>query len=56
MNNIDTYIQDEDEQADKVEPLQHDRRKVTFADVADLAISKNNFPDKYKTEQAQKKE
>lgn len=39
-----------------MEPLENDRRKVTFADVADLAISKNNFPDKYKTEEAQKKE
>jgi hypothetical protein len=39
-----------------VEPLEPERKKVTFADVADLAISKNNFPDKYKSEETIKKE
>lgn len=39
-----------------MQPLEQDRRKVTFADVADLAISKHNFPEQFNSEEAAKKE
>jgi len=34
--------------ADKVEPLEPQRKRVSFAEVADTAIFKNNFPEQYK--------
>lgn len=56
LDSLDGYVEDGDEEADRVEPLEPDRKKVTFADVADVAISKHNFPDKYNSEEAAKKE
>ena len=40
--------------ADKVEPLGGQKKRVSFADVADIAIYKSNFPEQYKAEEDNK--
>jgi hypothetical protein len=39
---LGAYVEDDEEEVDKVEPLQ--KRKVGFADLVDNVIDRNNFP------------
>lgn len=49
VSRLGDYVEDEEE-ADVVEPLE-ERKKVTFADVIDKAISQHTHPDQYQHNQ-----
>ncbi len=42
MNRLNDYMEDEDEEVDKVEPLQA-KKKVAFADIVDQALTKSKI-------------
>lgn len=45
---MDSYVEEDEEEVDQVEPLERQTRKVTFADVVGQAAERNNFPEKAK--------
>lgn len=56
LNQINEYVEeDEEEEADKVQPLQ-DHKRVSFADIVDQSLNQNNFPEKAKEEAIQKQQ
>lgn len=53
-NGLNDYVEDAEEEADRVAPLEIPAgKKVSFADVVDDTLNRNNFPDKYQSEEAQ---
>lgn len=54
LNQLDSYVEDEEEEHDKVEPLRVDKPKVSFGDLVDKVIERTNFPEKAKEEDLQK--
>ena len=54
LNQINNYVEDEDEdeKADKVEPLK-ERGRVTFGDIVDLSLQNNNNVQSIQPESAE---